>query len=86
MSLLSVAIFASLGVAFLLFGVRMLIGPTLSDRVVALDGLIWTAAAVLVARSVETGDGFFLPVVVLLTLIAFIGTAIIARFIEGRDP
>ncbi|MBK6855728.1 MAG: MrpF/PhaF family protein [Microthrixaceae bacterium] len=35
-------------------------------------------------RAVESGDGSFLPVAVVLTLVGFISTATVARFIEGQ--
>ena len=34
--------------------------------------------------AVETGRGTFLPVLVLLSVVGFLGTAMIARFLEGR--
>lgn len=84
MSTIDVITLVALGLAFSLFLLRLIVGPSLSDRILALDGMIWTSVAVLVARAVENGDGSYLPVAVVLTLVAFIGTAIIARFIEGR--
>ena len=73
-----------LGLAGVLFGYRLLRGPSLADRVLALDGLLATAVAALVSRAVESGDGSFLPVAVVLTLVGFISTATVARFIEGQ--
>ena len=32
----------------------------------------------------QTGEGAFLPVALVVTLVGFIGTAVVARFIEGR--
>lgn len=73
-----------LALAFALFFTRLLMGPSLSDRILSLDGMIWSAVAALVVRAVDTGEGTYLPLAVVLTLVAFIGTAIVARFIEGR--
>ncbi len=73
-----------LGLAFALFGFRLAAGPSLSDRVLALDGMIVCGIATLVVRAIDTGDGTFLPVAVVFTLVGFIGTAVIARFIEGQ--
>ena len=73
-----------LGLAAVLFVGRLLAGPSLADRVLALDGLIVCAISALVARAVESGDGSFLPVAVVFTLVGFIGTAVIARFIEAQ--
>lgn len=70
--------------AFCAFGVRMLKGPSLSDRVIALDGLIVTGVGFLLVNAADTGRGAFLPLAVMLALVGFISTAIVARFIEGR--
>ena len=69
------------GLGFLARAVR---GPSLADRVLALDGLLAVGVAALVARAVATGDGSFLPVAVVLTLVGFISPATVARFIEGQ--
>lgn len=84
MSVVTAVTFAILGLAFGLFMLRLLRGPSLSDRILALDGMIWTSVAVLVVQAMASGDGSYLPVAVVLTLVAFIGTTIIARFIEGQ--
>lgn len=81
---MTAATMSVLGVAFALFGVRLLLGPTVADRIASLDGMIWCGVAALVVRAVDTGEGPYLPVAVVLTLVAFIGTTIIARFIEGQ--
>lgn len=67
-----------------LFLVRILIGPSLADRVIALDGLLVTGVSAIAVQAVDTGSGTFLPVAVVLTLVGFIGTAVVARFIEGQ--
>lgn len=67
-----------------LFFIRLLRGPTLTDRIVSVDGMITVGAGALVAEAARTGDGTYLPVVLVLTLVGFIGTSIVSRFIEGR--
>ena len=76
--------YAVLVVAFTLFGVRMAKGPTLADRVIALDGMLVAGIGVLLVNAMDTGRGAFLQVAVLLALVGFISTSVIARFIEGR--
>lgn len=71
-------------VAGALFGYRLLIGPTLADRVNALNGLLIVGTSAIAAHAVESGSGAFLPVVVVVALVSFVGTAMVARFIEGR--
>lgn len=73
-----------LGLAIALFFFRLLAGPSLADRIIALDGMLWTGIGLLVLQAIETGAGTFLPVAVVLTLVSFIATAVVGRFIEGR--
>lgn len=70
--------------AGVLFTVRLLRGPSLADRVVAVDGLLACGVATIVVRATQTGEATFLPTAVVLTLVGFIGTATIARFIERQ--
>jgi multicomponent Na+:H+ antiporter subunit F len=66
------------------FGYRLLTGPSLTDRVVGLDGLLLVGVSAIVLRAMETGSGVFLPVALVVTLVSFVSTAVVARFIEGR--
>ena len=77
-------VFVMLGAAGALFTFRFLRGPSLADRIIAMDGIMATGVAALIARSVQTGSGSFLAVAVVLTFVNFISTATIARFIEGQ--
>ena len=81
---MTTAILVILGAAFVLFMVRLLVGPTLPDRVIALDGMLVTGISIIIAVAMDTGDGAYLPVAVVLTLVGFIGTSVVARFIEGQ--
>ena len=37
-----------------------------------------------VVQSVQTGRGAFLPVLVVIALVGFVGTGMVGRFIEGH--
>lgn len=73
-----------LGVAASLFLARLIIGPSLADRVVALDGLLLIAVGVLVTESARTEATFFVDAAVVLGLLGFVGTGVAARFIERK--
>lgn len=75
---------AALAVSALLFGYRMLVGPTLADRVNALNGLLVVGSSAIAADAVRSGRGAFLTVVVVAALVGFVGSATVARFIESR--
>ena len=78
------AAFVALGLAALGFGYRLLRGPTLADRTLAIDGLLVVGVSLIALRAMQTGIGSFTPVAVVFTLVGFISTAVIARFIEGQ--
>ena len=66
------------------YGYRLVVGPSLSDRVIGVNGMLLVGSAAIAAHAVHTNDGLFLPVLVVIALVGFISTAIIARFIESR--
>ena len=79
------ASFVILLLAAIGFGCRLARGPSIADRVLSVDGLLVTGVAAVATDAVRTGDGSFVPVAVVTTLLAFVSTAVVARYIEGRD-
>jgi multisubunit Na+/H+ antiporter MnhF subunit len=75
---------AVLGLAAALFCFRLLRGPSLADRIIGIDGMIVCGMSLLIVRAMATGIGAFLPIAVVLALVSFISTSVVARFIEGR--
>lgn len=64
---------------------RIVKGPTVSDRVVALDAMGITLIAIVALLSVVVKTEFFLEIILLLSILAFIGTVALSKFIEkGR--
>jgi multicomponent Na+:H+ antiporter subunit F len=83
---LSVAniVFSLLIVAMFLAFIRLVRGPSLPDRVVALDLITIVAAAILAVDTIATGHAVFLDAAIVLALIAFLGTVAFARYLERR--
>ena len=79
------AIFVLLIAAAAGFAYRLARGPSIIDRVIAVDGLVVTGVAVIVTNAVRTESGTYVPVAVVATLVGFVGTAVVARYVEGRD-
>lgn len=79
-----VAALALLAVGGAGFCVRLVQGPNLSDRVVALDGLLTIVVMATMAWGAFTDRSTFLVVGVVVALVGFLGTSVVARFIEGR--
>lgn len=76
---------ATLTLSALLTLWRIVRGPTLPDRVVALDLLGVIVAAIAVVSAAMTGARYFLDVAIVVALISFVGTVAYARFIETAE-
>lgn len=63
---------------------RAIAGPSLADRVVALDGLMVTIAAGILVNSIRVDSAWFIDVGLVVAFTGFVGTAAGARFIERR--
>jgi len=63
---------------------RMITGPTVVDRVVALDMLTGLAVALAALTAATTGRREFLDVGFGLALISFVGTCAFAAFLERK--
>lgn len=83
----AVVVFAQalLGLAGLVALVRAVLGPNLVDRIVALDLVLLLLAGGLATQGARDGSGFFFGAAIVVALVAFAGTIIVARFIEWRD-
>jgi multicomponent Na+:H+ antiporter subunit F len=79
-----VAAMALLAGAGACFVARLVKGPSLADRVIALDGLVITLVSAMALDTARTGSPVFLDAVVVIALVGFVGTAAAARFIEER--
>lgn len=81
---MTTAAFAVLALAAACFMYRLAVGPSLADRVIALNGLVLVGMGAIATHAGHTGNGAFLPALVALALVGPIGSAMIARFIERR--
>jgi multicomponent Na+:H+ antiporter subunit F len=77
-------VFGMLTAAMFLAFIRLVRGPSLPDRVVALDLITVQIAAVLAVDTIATGQSVFLDAAIVLGLIAFLGTVAFARYLERR--
>ncbi len=73
-----------LGLALLVSLVRIVLGPTLSDRILALDMLTVVAMGFVGAIAVRTGLWLYLDIAIALALLGFLATVALARYILLR--
>ncbi|PZM17119.1 cation:proton antiporter [Rhizobium tubonense] len=74
-----------LGLAFLLTVYRVVVGPTLPDRVLALDMLVAIAIGFIAVMAVETGFTLYIDIAISLGLVGFLATVAFARFILTHE-
>ena len=79
----SVVAYALLGGGALLALVRLALGPSLLDRVVATDTLLVIISAGLAVYAALERDPTVVPVLVVVSLLAFVGSVSIARYVGG---
>ena len=77
-------VYAMLGGAMFLALARLYRGPSLPDRVVALDLIASLVVAFICTYAIGTEQPVFLDVAIVLALITFLGTVAFAQYIERR--
>lgn len=73
-----------LAATFLLAGWRVVAGPTLPDRILALDTLSGTAIGFIAVIAVKTGFALYIDIAISLGLVGFLATVAFARFVLSR--
>lgn len=75
---------ALLMLAFLLIIIRIVRGPTLPDRILALDMLVAVGIGFIAVIGIKTGFFLYIDVAIALGLIGFLATVAFARYVLGR--
>jgi multicomponent Na+:H+ antiporter subunit F len=75
-----------LGLAVLVAFVRLVKGPTLPDRIVAMDLLGVLVVGVIVVLAGSTRVQATLDAAIVIALIGFLGTVAYATYVERGDP
>ncbi len=69
----------------LLVSYRVIRGPTIPDRVVALDTIGTNVVAIAVLYAIWSEQGYFVGVSLVLAIIGFISTITVARYVTEGD-
>jgi len=73
-----------LGIAAVILTIRLLRGPTVADRVIATDALLVTAMCAVLVATADSENAIGLDTVLVVALMGFIATGVLARYIERR--
>jgi len=71
-----------IGISFILIIVRFLLGPTVADRVVALDVLTVSSIGLIVILARHFQRYIYIDVAIVYGVLSFIGVIVIAKFLE----
>jgi multicomponent K+:H+ antiporter subunit F len=77
--------FAAFAVALLLSAVRLVRGPSVPDRILALDTLYINAVAIAILLAVQHDSPVYFEAALLIALIGFVSTVAAARFVARGD-
>ena len=73
------------GLAMLLALVRLLRGPSLPDRILALDTLFVSAIAQLVLFGMHLGTAVYFEAALVIAMLGFVGTVVLSKYVLRRD-
>lgn len=77
-------ILPTLSVSILLVFLRFFKGPTISDRVVAVDLIVTSGIGIIAIYSILTHQPTFLDIALILALIGFLATVAYSFYIQKR--
>lgn len=77
--------FAMVTIALILNLYRLLIGPSASDRILALDTLYINSIAILILFSLYLGSVLYFEAALLIAVMGFVGTVALSKYLLRGD-
>ena len=74
-----------LGAALLLAVARLVRGPSLPDRALALDTLYINAIALIILYGIWQGTELFFEIALLIAVLGFVSTVVLSKYVLRRD-
>jgi multicomponent K+:H+ antiporter subunit F len=80
-----IAAFGILALGQILSMVRLVLGPTSGDRILALDTMVINALGLVIVLGIQQGVQIYFEVSLLIAMLGFVSTVALARFILRGD-
>ena len=77
--------FVALGLGQILSMVRLVLGPTQGDRILALDTMVINALGLVILLGIHQGVQIYFEVSLLIAMLGFVSTVALARFLLRGD-
>lgn len=85
LNLVTLAVFAMIGLSLLLNLWRLIIGPSVPDRILALDTMYINVIAAIVVYGVVRETPLYLEAALLIALLGFVSTVAVCKFLLRGD-
>lgn len=77
--------FLALAVGQIFSMIRLVIGPTSGDRILALDTMVINALGIVVVLGIHQGLEVYFEIALLIAMLGFVSTVALARFLLRGD-
>ena len=77
--------FVALALGQVLSMLRLVIGPTVGDRILALDTMVINTLGIVVVLGIRQGVQIYFEVSLLIAMLGFVSTVALARFVLRGD-
>lgn len=77
--------FAMMLLAFALSFIRVIKGPTVSDRIVAMDLISSITIGFILVYSMLIDNAMYFDIVIIISLVSFIGTVAISTYLKQKN-
>jgi multicomponent K+:H+ antiporter subunit F len=77
--------FVALALGQVMSMVRLVLGPTSGDRILALDTMVINALGLVIVLGIHQGAQIYFEVALLIAMLGFVSTVAMARFILRGD-
>jgi len=85
MNIALIIAFAATALSQIMCMVRLVIGPNIGDRILALDTMVVNAIALIVLLGISQGSGIYFEVSLIIAMLGFVSTVAYARFVLRGD-
>jgi multicomponent K+:H+ antiporter subunit F len=77
--------FAAVAIAQIMCMVRLVLGPSTSDRILALDTMVVNAIGIIVLLGLIQDTGMYFEAALIIAMLGFVSTVAYARFVLRGD-
>lgn len=85
MDLAFIIAFVGMAVAQIMSMIRLVIGPSVGDRILALDTMVVNAIGLIVLLGISQGTRIYFEVTLIIAMLGFVSTVAYARFVLRGD-